>query len=514
MSDYIIGPNSRYTDFLQAKSFEKSINGQIERSSREIVATHEQLHAEHIEVTRELSDSIGEGLESISYQLSNVRQDTQKLDATCELGFTGIIELLGLVGDQLYDLQWMAKHPSQTWANEQFHEAMRSFERGWHKEALSFIQRSLNGHGSNIGCAVDFRYHHLLGAIRLGNSQNFDENIVDLDAAEKSFLESAKFSRQDEPNEAANALVCASRAAYCRDSMKNAEQHARDAVSLNPSLGPAHFQVAKVLMHVDRAGEGLPFLEKAIRLDRDYSWVVLKDEDFKKYSSQVKQLLTKLSAEVQRLAEQLFTESHETFVRLSALNVGGLQLTDLAGEHLKSAGIKLDKAERELQTKTYFGYLNANPLCKQAKIDLAETQMEFYKKAMAKIEADMRWAASAVSMRNRERAAGNHMQNYMRACFTVPIITVCAGGAILSFVTGGKNSFIINPYPGINVDLGLWALIAIGIVGTIIVACVIEIKWALQTKKLSSDVEMQIAKLEEMKNELNSLASPRARYLP
>ena len=377
MSNYIYSPGWTWREYLQAQSFENSINGQIAKSSREIIATNEQLHHEQIEVARETTSAITSGFEQVSWKLDGMRQGIDEMNATLNWGFSSMLVSLGEIAVSLEELKRIARTPAQTWAQEQFDEARRAFERGWHEEALKFVERALNGYGSNTGYDLDFRFHYLLGLIRLGNVKNQSAEIIDLVAAEKAFLTSAKYSEPDDKREAARGMLCAGWAAYCQGEYSRSIEYTNKALRLNSQLGEAHFQLAKTLMHTNRPDDALSSLEKAVRLDRKYMPKADLDEDFQRHQMKVDHLFDVLRSEARDLADKHIAATQQKIAKLETIEVGGYTLVEYAYDPMSEADAKLKTADSEARANTYFGYLNAVDFCEQASPRFTEAISQF-----------------------------------------------------------------------------------------------------------------------------------------
>ena len=66
MSNYVYGSSLSYRDYLQAKSFEDAIRGEISGQTRSLIASSEQLQQEHISLSRSLQATVGDGFAAVS----------------------------------------------------------------------------------------------------------------------------------------------------------------------------------------------------------------------------------------------------------------------------------------------------------------------------------------------------------------------------------------------------------------------------------------------------------------
>jgi hypothetical protein len=123
MSNYVFGTRLMYEDYLQAKSFEDSLRGEISVATRSVIATHQQLARDHIAVSESISSGMARGFERLSLDINSLADGVAELNATFEWGFSEVLTLLGGLNDALRELIRIAKTPTQTWAYEQFEAA-------------------------------------------------------------------------------------------------------------------------------------------------------------------------------------------------------------------------------------------------------------------------------------------------------------------------------------------------------------------------------------------------------
>src|SRR5437879_3257942 len=268
MSNYVFGTNLSYLDYLQAQSFERSLTGEISSASKSIIASNEELQRENISVLQSGFESLSVQFGQISHAIGQMSADIRDLNATFQWGFSELLTQTGKINDSLEELKGLAKTPAQTWAYEQFEIARDADRKGLYEEAIEYLNRAINGYGGQTGYKLEYRFHFLLGRIRLGSLKNYSKEVAKPEEAERSFLYAARYAAQDAPKEAARALLAAGWAAYSRGEMESTQQHTQQALSFEPKLAEGHFQLAKVLMHVNKPGEALSSLEKAIEVQR------------------------------------------------------------------------------------------------------------------------------------------------------------------------------------------------------------------------------------------------------
>lgn len=245
-----------------------------------MIASNGQLQREHITVSRSSNQGMTEGFERLSFDLQRLNEGMPELTAAFEWGFSELLAAMGQVNDALAQLIRITKTPAQTWAYEQFEIAREAFRKRLYPEALEYLNRAINGFAGNTGYNLEYRFHYLLGTIRLGSFKNSSKDVVDLPAAENAFVATARYSREDQPMEAGRAMLAAGWAAYCQGKIEAAKEYTNQALSLSPSLGEAYFQLAKIQMHMGEVATALTPLQKAIEMDRLYSVKAASDGDF------------------------------------------------------------------------------------------------------------------------------------------------------------------------------------------------------------------------------------------
>jgi len=369
MSNYVFGTSLSYSDYLKAKSFERGLKRQISSSAKSIVASNEELQRENISVLRDISSSMAAGFESVSLEIGDLSAEIRELNATFHWGFSELLTEAGRINDSLEELVQLAKTPAQTWAYEQFEIARDADRKGLYEEALEYLNRAINGYGGQTGYNLEYRFHFLLGRIRLGSFRNYSTEIVRLPEAERSFLYAARYAAQDAPKEAAQALLAAGWAAYCQGEVTKADEHTRQALTLDPDLAEAYFQLAKISAHIDNVQDALAPLRQAIALDRGYTIKAAADEDFRKHERQVIDLFEELRVDAQEEA----SEARSDFIAQRASVERKLQADYSLAQDVAFDAVDriLTQADAAYRNNTYYGYLDATELCDDGEAELA-----------------------------------------------------------------------------------------------------------------------------------------------
>jgi tetratricopeptide (TPR) repeat protein len=288
-----------YPDYLQARQFEGSIRFGIREQTKALIATNAELaqaHYDILEASRTGTATLARSLSDIGRRLDS---RLEALEETFNWGFSEVLIVIGRLADKLEELVRIAKTPEQTWAYEQFSNARDELRRHLYPEAVTSVTRAISGYGGHTGYQSEFRFHYLLGLLRLGSFSNTSPEVVSLAAAETAFAAAHRYGVQDYPEEASFALLGAGRAAYASGNLDGAIAYLSRALTLFPNPEKA-YEYAKVLAAKGRIGDALPSLERAIRADFRYALQAAGDGDFARHETAVQKLIQQLHAEARQ----------------------------------------------------------------------------------------------------------------------------------------------------------------------------------------------------------------------
>lgn len=252
----------------------------IKDSSAELIASHEALRSQNIE----LLNATRAGFKQVAWDVQQTTAAVRALGATFSWGFNSILTHTGRMSDTLESLLVTAKTPSKTRAYEHFEDGRKAFDSGHLPEALEQIDKAISGDHTSPGYKLEWRFHILRGAIQVGTFSH--PQLLDLPAAEQSYLSAARYARTEDANGAAMALLGAGWACYCQGRLDAALTHTNSATAVSPSLAEGHFQASKILMALGRSREGLDRLEIAIGLDPGYVVKAAADGDFQNFTTE------------------------------------------------------------------------------------------------------------------------------------------------------------------------------------------------------------------------------------
>ena len=325
MSNYVWDSHLSHADYLQAKSFVSDVKSatreagrkvsmDISRQTRDVIASNESLHREHMELLSASTDrtvgALNDGFERISYNmdagfdrlstgLDQISSGISELNATFHWGFGAVLASIGHMNDTLSELVKIAKTPVQTVAFNHFEIARDAFRQGLYRESLEELDKAISGDHTSAGYKLEWRFHQMKGTLQLGFA-DCDMSLYDLPKAEESFLTAARYGKTDYPHDAGRAFLSAGWAAYCQGKMKEALAHTEQAMALHPEMGEVFFQASKVQMALGDVESALPMLAKAIDIDRFYALKAAGDGDFQLHDAQLRSFLEALRKEKYR----------------------------------------------------------------------------------------------------------------------------------------------------------------------------------------------------------------------
>lgn len=313
MAFYVAG-SGPYEEFLQNQSFaddakrtvasaRKSISFDIDRQTRELIASRKDLEEMNIRVRERavdamerVSDTLSIGFSGVNTRLSAIHDDLGEISGQLDgihgaihdltlclrTGFAETIHALGRANDQLSQLIHLAKTPAQTKAYEYFEIARDAYRRRLYAESIEYLDTAIQGDHTSTGYKLEWRFHHLLGTIRLGFVGG-DISLIDLAAAEQAFLNAARYAQTDDPQQAADEYLLAGWAAYCQSDFETALKHTEATLRLKPQSADARYQAAKISMASGRVAPGLKYLREAIDVEVIYALQAAGDGDFTRH---------------------------------------------------------------------------------------------------------------------------------------------------------------------------------------------------------------------------------------
>ncbi len=379
-----------YVDYLQARKFEKSIHYEIQKQTKDIIASNEELAKKKIRAEEKTKESIERGFTRISYDLDlihkSIHDGFNSINTTLEWGFAEILVSLAILNDTISELVRISKTPSQTWAFEQYNIAQDEFRRGLYPEAFESINRAITGYGTNPGYKSEFRFHFLLGTLRLGSFANNSRDIVDLDQAEVSFLNASRYAQHDNPTKASYALLGAGRAAFANNKLAKARTYFEDSIKLHDA-GETRYQLAKTLCALNDLHEAFDHLEKAIVFNKMYAIKAGGEAEFQQVTVQLDAFLSQLRDRT----KSTFTNKLKTFEKITSeirgIKIDRYSMIEYGKDGMALIDSKLTEAKNTASHNTYFGYIDAIDILSSYSDYKAKAIANFKSSALADIEA-------------------------------------------------------------------------------------------------------------------------------
>ena len=357
-----------YSDYLREKEFELSIRYAIDNQTKELIASNEQLSESGLQI---LGENLDQGFtaisESIEYLASAVEQGTEeivsavlcsgsKIVRALNWGFTEVLVSLGQMSINLAELIKLTRTPSQTWACEQFEIARDEFRRQLYSEALESVTRAIEGLGSNPGVKTEFRFHFLAGTIRLGSYKNSSPEVVNPKLAEQEFLAAARYATTDYPMDAAQAFICAARAALVQGRIGAAIEHARKGLSFDPTHIAGLYVLARALFLKGDLREATDRLADAICLDEKQALHAGADPDFTTNKIFLSNAITQAVDRYHKRCSRLVERYCKAVDVLENYSFAGISAGEQVLKGVAEARKTFESAMGKAATKTVFGY--------------------------------------------------------------------------------------------------------------------------------------------------------------
>lgn len=320
---------------------------------------------------------------------------------------------LPALAQSLTELKHAARNPEQMWALDQFDLARAAYAQGAFPEALAAIVRGLRGQGERSGYLLDFRFHFLLGLIRLGSFRQATATMIDHAEAEQSFATAARYASDTHPVEAAWASLAAGWSCYTRGLMELASAHIDGAIASQSSLAPAHFLAAKVRLRRGEAAAALQAAAAALRIDPSYAGPVLRDRDFLLEHERCVELVEQERQARGQTASGLLKTAQELAARFGAEAADASEFIPL--EELAPALAQFRQAREFFRANTLYGYLAAG--------EAAHAAVQALASLVARCEKAERFARDAIEEGRR---------------FSAEIADVCVGPYRLGTMMAGE----------------------------------------------------------------------------
>lgn len=262
-----------YGQFLAAKKFDSTIRFAVQAKLQPLIGHPAELEKRGYQTGTPPSPDFVELIRNESGLEQNARIGTADTASALRWGFTQPAIGMTRFNDSLKELKETLSNAAQAWAYEQFTRARDEYNRGQYAQALNGVTQALEGGMGHAGFPSEFRFHFLLGRIRIGSwfgdYKNDDPTLIDAVAAETAFLDAARLRKQartpasvhinetqrqidSAETDTGLILLWAGRAAYIAGATDRAISHTRQALNaLSPALvsvyAAGHYQFARFL---------------------------------------------------------------------------------------------------------------------------------------------------------------------------------------------------------------------------------------------------------------------------
>ncbi|MBI5921030.1 MAG: hypothetical protein HY847_05205 [Betaproteobacteria bacterium] len=275
-------PSARlsYGDFLRIKQPEGTLRFGIDNQFKDRVATNPQLSERGIAVAPANLEHGFTMLSQVMPAMETGESDGAEAGNQLHWGCTDGLIAQSQINFELDELVQQNKTAGSKWAYEQFEQGCSQFRQQLYREAFQSVSRAIDGEGTNQGNKSEFRFHFLMGLIRLGSYRNTSPGIVNPPLAQHAFLTAARLAAATHPVEAGHAMICAGRAALVAGDIEDAIAHTRKGLNTLPTHAAGMYQLGRALFLKGMRKEAAERLADAILLDVERALHAIGDPDF------------------------------------------------------------------------------------------------------------------------------------------------------------------------------------------------------------------------------------------
>ena len=221
---------------------------------------------------KNIKEGMDENFEIVNLNLEQISGTLDVLNSNIVTGFQLLFVKVDELNTSLAHLSRgidtlieIARTPVQTWAFNQYEIACDMVRRRLFPEALEALTFAIDGKDQHTGYKSEFRFHRLRGVVLSGTPGGSESiEVLNLKAAEDSFIVAARYARHDHPTEAAQAFIGAGRSAYVDGRLLDAEKWYQDALKLDHQCAEANYQMARLSLHAENPSQVESYLCKAL----------------------------------------------------------------------------------------------------------------------------------------------------------------------------------------------------------------------------------------------------------
>jgi len=377
----------------------------LKRQSREMIAAQ----AATANAIIASQDSLREGIDNIAYRIED---GMDGLRAAFEFGISEVVWQIEQNRQVLKNILEVLMAPLDTQAKELRRRAEDAYANGWFEDALDdFIESEKKN-------KYDFSVHISIGMINLFQK-------VDREKALEYFERAVKYARPKSQYHASFALLHVALIKRDLDQIAEAEKLTAEAIELTPAFAEALYQNAQYNAQLNHIQKSLSNLEKAVRIDRNYSLKADNDNMFDPIRKEVNKLFEKLRDEMSNLTLRAYQPVTKAVKETNDFILKNKAKLDLSGVQLNNFTTEMTVIDNLLKRNSYFdsmvAYAKTEDFINKAKnyITCTEENLNnYFEKVLGSIAYDV-W-------RYQQNRNTRIQKNRDRVASTFPILIVWA----------------------------------------------------------------------------------------
>lgn len=385
-----------YKDYLAQQYLKENMDVVVAKNVREAVGSVEDIYKRNTDrITSGLTDiqcridRTNDNLEEISFGLDGIQGTLDVINGNIVSGFQALFVQAEELNDSLAhigrcidelnrgvdELIEIGRTPVQIWAYNHYEIARDAARRRLFPEALEAVNFAISGNSQHTGLKTDYRFHHLRGVLLLGiPGEPHSADLVDLKAAENSFLLAARYAHHDNLVEEAQALVGAGKAAYAEGRLGDAQEHYIASLKADPKCGEANYQMARLFVHANDERGIEHYLSSAFNVHWSFAMRAAEDAQFSDITDLVEKCVRSTTA---RIVKEIQPPMQTIVDDLKFLKEREIRLCPIVdfGEHsvLLDDIAKAKDAMNQRRLKDVFDIRNRTPRTSETLRKLAES---------------------------------------------------------------------------------------------------------------------------------------------
>lgn len=332
----------------------------VSRQTKELVAGNEALSRCFSSSFNSLNSTLNmtnwaleNGFKNVNNSLSSIENSVANLGASFDYSIGLLIDQNKITNDLLKQLLDTAKLPDRELSRRYYiKQAVERYKSGLFSEALDAF---LEAEKLDI---ADYKVLYRIGSIKLNSLQD-----LNVPQALDYFLRAGKYSYAI-GGETEFQSLCLLNAAFCSFILKNdkdAIDYCNESIRLNPGFGEPYFLAAKIYASSRNCNHMTTYLEKAIKIDRNYCLKTDADRDFDYCRNNVLHLFEKLRAESAIEAKDL----HSKIVQIESKLNSFSSVQSSYFDKFNQVTANINNIKKLFVSRTYFDYLDMIKLARE-----------------------------------------------------------------------------------------------------------------------------------------------------